>query len=235
MTWIEAFILGAIQGLSEFLPISSSAHLVITKHLFQIQIDHSQLEFEILLHLASLLAVVIYFRRDLMSLIKGFILYLVKRKEEDFQAYRFCWFIIIATIVTGVIGKGMQNLIGDFLTNGATIGVALIITGIFLILIEHGITPGKRTENEMKWKDAIIVGLGQALAILPGISRAGSTLVSALWSGLSKETAVRYSFLLSIPLLLVFPFSNYHQCLSTILMNIFWLQLLLFSPVFSLH
>lgn len=201
MNWFEALVLGAIQGLSEFLPISSSAHLIIVQRLFKIQVDNS-LEFEIFLHLASLLAVLIYFKKDLVIIIKGFISYIVFKRDEDYISFRFGCFLMVSTLITGLLGKMLQSMSGDSITNSATIGLALIITGIFLILIEHGIKPGERNEKRLKWRDAIVVGFGQSLAIFPGISRAGSTLVTALWSGLSKETAVRYSFLLSIPIIL---------------------------------
>ncbi|OIJ22171.1 undecaprenyl-diphosphatase UppP [Anaerobacillus alkalidiazotrophicus] len=202
MNWFEALLLGIVQGLSEFLPISSSAHLVIVQQLLGINIEGNQLEFEVLLHFASLLAVTIYFRKEIKEVMIGFISYLLLNKKENRVHYRFGWLIIIATFVTAVLGKLFEDLLGKNITNTATIGVSLIITGLFLFLIEHGIRPGKRTIRQMTWKDGLIVGIGQALAILPGISRAGSTLVTALWCGLNKETAVRYSFLLSIPLIL---------------------------------
>lgn len=202
MNWFEALILGIVQGLSEFLPISSSGHLVIVQHLLGIKIEGNQLEFEILLHFASLLAVTIYFRKDIIEIISGFFSYLIKHSKQTQAQFRFGCLIIFATLVTAIFGKFLENAIGNNITSTATIGVSLIVTGLFLILIEHGIKHGSRTEKEMTWKDGLIVGVGQALAILPGISRAGSTLVAALWCGLEKQTAIRYSFLLSIPLIL---------------------------------
>ncbi|MBU8905712.1 undecaprenyl-diphosphate phosphatase [Desertibacillus haloalkaliphilus] len=201
MTWFEALIIGIIQGLSEFLPISSSAHLILTEKLLGIEAKNEPLVFEVFLHFASLLAVICFFWRDVVAITKDFFTYLRKKSNAHYSNYRFGWFIILATIVTMVVGKGIEEIVDDRITNTATIGASLIVTGIFLILIEHGISPGTRTVKNMTWKDGIIVGIGQALAVIPGISRAGSTLIVALWSGLAKETAVRYSFLLSIPVI----------------------------------
>ncbi|MGO4887179.1 undecaprenyl-diphosphate phosphatase [Anaerobacillus sp. MEB173] len=201
MNWFEAFILGVVQGISEFLPISSSAHLVIVERLLGIHIDGNKLEFEVLLHLASLFAVILYFWKEIYIIMKDFISYLYRRNSSSYSNFRFGILILIATLITGVFGKGLEGLLGDRITNSSTIGASLIVTGLFLILIEHGLNQGVRTERDMTWKDGIIVGFAQTLAIIPGISRAGSTLIASLWYGLSKETAVRYSFILSIPII----------------------------------
>ncbi|WP_179295530.1 undecaprenyl-diphosphate phosphatase [Bacillus sp. FJAT-45350] len=200
MNWFEALLLGIIQGVTEFLPISSSAHLILAEKLLGLEVG-STLSFEVLLHLSSLIAVICFFWKDLIIIIRDFFSYSLKKKQESYGNYRFVWLMVIATVITMIVGKSVEMVLEERITNTATIGASLIITGIFLILIEHGITPGKRTEREMTWKDGVIVGLGQALAVIPGISRAGSTLIASLWCGLSKETAVRYSFLLSIPVI----------------------------------
>ncbi|MFN7251222.1 MAG: undecaprenyl-diphosphate phosphatase [Anaerobacillus sp.] len=202
MNWFEALILGIVQGLSEFLPISSSAHLVIIQKLLGIKVEGNQLEFEVLLHFASLLAVSIYFRKEIFEIINGFCLYAFYKREEKKVQYRFCLLLLFSTGITAILGKLFEGFLGANMTNTVTIGASLIVTGLFLILIEHGVKPGTRTASHMTWKDGLIIGIGQALAVLPGISRAGSTLVTALWCGLDKHTAVRYSFLLSIPLIL---------------------------------
>jgi undecaprenyl-diphosphatase len=202
MNWFEALILGIVQGLSEFLPISSSAHLVIIQKLLGIKVEGNQLEFEVLLHFASLLAVSIYFRKEIIEIVHGFCSYVFYKKQEKKIQYRFGLLLLFSTGITAVLGKLFEGLLGQNMTNTVTIGASLIVTGLFLILIEHGVKPGTRTASHMTWKDGLIIGIGQALAVLPGISRAGSTLVTALWCGLDKQTAVRYSFLLSIPLIL---------------------------------
>lgn len=191
-----------IQGISEFLPISSSAHLVIAQNILGLQINSDSLTFEVFLHFASLLAVIVFFWKDIVAILKDFFAYSVSKKEKYYTNYKFAIFIFVATIITMIVGKGLEMYFGDRLVHMSTIGASLIITGIFLIFIEHGVSGGTRNDSEMTMKDAIIVGLGQALAIIPGISRAGTTLIISLWCGLTKETAVRYSFLLSIPIIL---------------------------------
>lgn len=223
MSWFEAFILGVVQGLAEFLPISSSGHLIIVQRLLDIKVDGNQLEFEVLLHFASLLAVTIYFRKEILDITIGFISYLFFKNQKKKVQYHFGWLILLATFVTAALGKLFQDILGDAITTSSTIGASLIITGLFLILIEHGVKPGKRSIREMTWHDGIIIGFGQALAILPGISRAGSTLITALWCGLDKQTAVRYSFLLSIPLILGVSIVEIPQ-LSSVYLKEYWLE-----------
>ncbi|MEC2070516.1 undecaprenyl-diphosphate phosphatase [Alkalihalophilus marmarensis] len=201
MSWIEALFIGFIQGISEFLPISSSAHLLIVEKLLKINMSDSPLTFEVFLHLASLLAVLLYFRKDVLKLLQGSYQYLFKKDQRSEGDFRFTALMAASTLITMIVGKLMEGWFGDSITNTATIGAALIITGIFLILIEHGVNEGLRGPKEITWGHAVLIGLGQALAVIPGISRAGSTLVVALWCGLNKETALRYSFLLSIPII----------------------------------
>lgn len=202
MNWVEALILGIVQGITEFLPISSTAHLVLVEKLLGITLEHQDLSFELFLHLASLLAVLIYFRKDLTTLISDFVRYAYKRTPKAQNNFRFVILMIMTTFITMIVGKGIEFFIGKRLLDIATIGASLIVTGLFLILIEHGKTPGIRTEREMTMKDAVFIGFGQSLAVIPGISRSGSTLIVALWCGLDKQLAVRYSFLLSIPIIL---------------------------------
>lgn len=202
MNWLEALILGIVQGITEFLPISSTAHLVLVEKLLGMTFEHQDLSFELFLHLASLAAVLVYFRRDLATLWNDFFQYAYKRNSASKTNFRFVMLMIVTTLITMIVGKGLELLIGDKLLDIATIGASLIVTGLFLILIEHGSTPGTRAQRDMTMKDAVIVGIGQSLAVIPGISRSGSTLIVALWCGLDKQLAVRYSFLLSIPIIL---------------------------------
>ena len=202
MNWFEALILGIVQGITEFLPISSTAHLVLVERLLGITLEHQDLSFELFLHLASLFAVLTYFRKDLITLMNDFFLYANKRHPKAKNNFRFVILMVITTFITMIVGKGLEFFIGARLLDIATIGASLIVTGLFLILIEHGNTPGIRNQKDMTIKDAVLIGLGQSLAVIPGISRSGSTLIVALWCGLDKQLAVRYSFLLSIPIIL---------------------------------
>ncbi len=200
MSYLQAIILGIIQGITEFLPISSTAHMIIAEKLFGL--DFYELFFEMYLHLASALAVIVFFYRDLINIIKGSFRYLFHQDNKERTNFYFSIYIISATIITGFLGLTLKNLVVDIMKSPVFIGGALLVTGVFLILIERFHNYGKREEKDMVFSDSIIVGLGQTLAVLPGISRSGSTLLTGLWAGLSRETAVRYSFLLLIPVIL---------------------------------
>ncbi len=200
MSIIEAIIFGIVQGLTEFLPISSTAHIVITQLI--LGTTFPGLTFEIYLHIASIFAVMIYFRKDLIQVIVGFFSYFTSRTKENRVQFLFGLYIIVATIITGGLGLVLSDFIGVTMKTPPFIAGALIVTGFGLIFIERVHRYGSRTEKDMTFLDSIIVGLGQTLAVLPGISRSGSTLIVALLVGLNRETAVRYSFLLAIPVIL---------------------------------
>jgi len=200
MSYLEAIIFGIVQGITEFLPISSTAHIVITQHL--LGITFPGLAFEIFLHQASVLAVIFFFRRDLVALIFGFLRFLRFRGSEDRVHFFFGLYIVVATLITGILGYSLQRGLGDAIKSPVMISVSFMLTGFFLIFIERFRSYGDTDESRMKLRHSIIVGLGQTAAVLPGISRSGATLVAALWSGLNRETAVRYSFLLAIPVIL---------------------------------
>lgn len=200
MSLFEAIIFGIVQGISEFLPISSTAHIIITELLFGY--NFPGLAYEIFLHIASVFAVMIYFRRDLWALIRGFISYFIEKSDTNKIHFMFGIYIIIATAITGSFGLILKTTVVDVMKTPPFIAAALAVTGTALILIERFKHYGNRKEDKMTWLDAVIVGLGQTIAVLPGISRSGSTLIVALWAGLDRDTAVRYSFLLAIPAIL---------------------------------
>ncbi len=200
MSLFEAIIFGIVQGISEFLPISSTAHIIITELLFGY--NFPGLAYEIFLHIASVFAVIIYFWRDLWSVIRGFFSYFIDKSDTNRIHFMFGIYIIIATAITGSLGLILKNLVVDIMKTPPFIAAALAVTGTALILIERFKHYGNRKEDRMSWLDAVIVGLGQTIAVLPGISRSGSTLIAALWAGLDRDTAVRYSFLLVIPAIL---------------------------------
>ncbi|WP_338021154.1 undecaprenyl-diphosphatase UppP [Bacillus piscicola] len=197
---MEAFIFGVVQGIAEFLPISSTAHIIIAQLLFGYSFPG--LSFEVILHLGSILAVILYFRKDIFHLLQTFFRYIAQRRPQDRPEFFFSIYIIVATGITGVLGIFLEDILADSIKTPVFIASALAATGFFLILIERFHKVGSRTEKEMTLLDAIVVGLAQTLAVLPGISRSGSTLIAALYAGLDRTTAVRYSFLLSIPVIL---------------------------------
>ncbi|MFC5714107.1 undecaprenyl-diphosphate phosphatase [Thalassorhabdus alkalitolerans] len=200
MSWYEALIFGIVQGLSEFLPISSTAHIVITQMVFGYTFPG--LSFEIFLHIGSILAVLLYFRKDVVEVVTGFFTFLTTRSSHHRTSFFFAIYILVATFLTGFLGLLLNDFVSDIMKTPPFIAGALATTGLFLILIERFHKYGSRTEKDMTFLDSIFVGLGQTLAVLPGISRSGATLITALYCGLNRDTAVRYSFLLSIPVIL---------------------------------
>lgn len=200
MTLIEALILGIVQGITEFLPISSTAHIIIVSTLLNKEFDG--LIFEIFLHSASVLAVILYFRKDLIDVVTGFFSYFKHKTKENRVQFKFGLYLLVATFITGSLGLVLKDLFDESIKKPPIIAVSLVITGMFLIFIERFHIIGNKDEGTMTWLDTIIVALAQTLAVLPGISRSGSTLVAALWTGLNREVAVRFSFLLAIPVIL---------------------------------
>lgn len=192
MTILQAVILGIVQGLGEFLPISSSAHLVLIPWLVGWQ--DPGLTFDVALHMGTLLAVVLYFWRDWMGLFKGAI-----RPKPSYERRMF-WYLVIATIPGAAIGLALESKAETVFRNPLLIGVMLIIMGILLYVADR--RRQLRTMDTMTLFDAILIGLSQALAIIPGVSRSGSTMTVARWLSLTREDAAKFSFLMSTPIIM---------------------------------
>jgi len=198
MSLLEALILGIVQGLTEFLPVSSSAHLVLVPDLMGW--DPPSVGFDLVLHLGSMVAVIVYFWRDLLEIIRAFF----ETGEDAVVKRRIGLFLIIGTIPAAVIGGLFQKKFEEFFIEPAWVAFFLIITGVLLVASQkvsgdraiHG-----RGVAQMKISDTLWIGFTQAAAILPGISRSGSTISTGLFLGLKRETAARYSFLLSVPII----------------------------------
>lgn len=191
MTVLQSIILGIVQGLGEFLPISSSAHLVLIPWLFGWQ--DPGLTFDVALHMGTLLAVIIYFWRDWVSMLKG----AISRKPS--YEKRIFWYLVIATIPGAAIGLALESKAETVFRSPLLIGVMLIVMGILLYLADR--RRQLRTMDTMTLSDAILIGLSQALAIIPGVSRSGSTMTVARWLSLTREDAARFSFLMSTPII----------------------------------
>lgn len=197
MTALQALVLGITQGAAEFLPISSSGHLVIVPALFGW--DHPPVAFDVLLHLATLLAVIVYFRRDLWRMVRGFF----SRDPELAAERRFAWLIIIGTIPTGLIGLAFDDVFESLFGAVLWVGVFLMVTAVILTLAEWLSRKRQHDPGQMRWWQAALVGVAQGAAIAPGISRSGSTIAAGLAIGLDREQAARFSFLLSVPSILL--------------------------------
>ena len=202
MTIMQTIILGIVQGLSEFLPISSSGHLIIVPFFFQWQIPKNEaFVFDVLVQVATLAAVFTYFWHDLVdiafSMIEG-----LKHKTlyYNMQA-RLGWYIIVATIPAGIVGIAIKPIVEMTFGSPLVVGIGFIITSIFLTIAEKK-GRQQRVIETMTLKDALWMGLLQALAILPGISRSGSTIAAGVFNGLQRSAAARFSFLMSVPVMI---------------------------------
>jgi undecaprenyl-diphosphatase len=207
MEIIEAIIIGVIQGLTEFLPVSSSAHLMFAQYIFNI--SESALAFDVFVHLGTLIAVVFFFREDIIKLLRAWWLsigdLLQNRFKEGLEAdpyKRIAWLVIIATIPVGLVGVLFESQV-ESLFSGALYVPAffLFVTGTILYLSQR-INKNEVNFENMSFKESIFMGLAQACAILPGLSRSGTTIAAGLVAGLNKEFAAKFSFILSIPAIL---------------------------------
>lgn len=207
MNWIEAVLLGVIQGLTEFLPVSSSGHLVLFQHLFGLV--EPELLFDICVHVGTLAAVLMVFYRDILEMFKTLArLPGLRRKAggvgtlfSDHPECRLMVMIVIGCIPTAVLGVLFATIAEELFGTIWMVGTALLITGTFLWFTQSRKAAG-RPIKEMRLKDAFIIGLVQGMAIVPGISRSGATISAALYLGVDRELAGRFSFLLAIPAIL---------------------------------
>ena len=205
---LQSIIMGIVQGLSEFLPISSSAHLVITSNLYKvfkdmpIQQESSQEVFlDIMLHLGTLIAVLIYFRKDIWEIINAFI-NAVKTKDFSNKNSKLALYIMLGTIITIMIAFPLNEVAEGLVYAPATVGLLLIFTGILLFSSEAFSKKLENKSNEMDLKSSIFMAIAQGLAALPGFSRSGLTIAKGLLTKKDRVTAAKYSFLLSIPIIL---------------------------------
>ncbi|MGX2957887.1 undecaprenyl-diphosphate phosphatase [Peribacillus sp. JNUCC 23] len=194
---LKYLFLGLIQGITEPIPVSSSGHLVLFEHFMGLKI--SGLSFEVLVNFASLLAVLFIYRSDLIQLTKNSVSYVVvsEKTQSMKKDFYFVLYLIIGTVPAGIIGVLFQDQIATIFKGVRVIGITLIITGIALWLIRN--RKGSKSDGELTLKDSIIIGLSQAVALIPGISRSGATIVSAMALGTKRDTALKFSFFLYIP------------------------------------
>ena len=201
MSILQALILGIVQGLTEFLPISSSGHLVIIPHLLGWKIPPGQVfPFNVLVQLGTVVAVIGYFRNDLSSIIKAFIIGISNRRPFATIESRLGWLIILATIPAGLIGLFTEDIIEAAFHSIVFTALFLYVTAILLFVAER-IGKRNRTLDKITWKDALLIGFFQVLAVFPGISRSGATIAGGLSRHISRTDAARFSFLMSIPIM----------------------------------
>ena len=202
MSFLQSLILGIIQGLTEFLPISSSAHLVLVPYLFGWKFPESQVfPFDVLVQIGTLVAVIIYFWSDLWAILKAFFNGLIQRKPFEDPNARMGWYLIIATIPAGLAGVLLKSKVEAAFNSPRLTAYFLFGTAALLLAAEF-FSRRSRKLGSIKWFDALWIGLFQALSIFPGISRSGSTITGGMTRDLERPAAARFSFLMSIPVMI---------------------------------
>lgn len=206
MTILQSIILGIIQGIGEFLPISSSAHLIVIPYLFNFELsltESEKLAFDVALHFGTLVSVIAIFWRDWLKLFKGAI-EKVTKKKDSFENKMF-WYLVIATIPGALIGMLCEDLIENVIRgNVLIIALSLAFMGLFLYFADIWASKHYKKETDyesISLKQAVLVGISQAFAIIPGFSRSGTTILTGRLLGLSREAIAKFTFLLSTPII----------------------------------
>lgn len=199
MTIIEAIILGIVQGATEFLPISSSGHMVLVPSIFNM--TQPDLNAVAIAHLGTLLAVLIYFYKDLRDILAGTLSGIRKGALMGTTESRLGWYIVVGSIPAAAAGLTLEDYFDEIFGTPVIAASFLLLTAALLLFGEYK-RSGKKELSGMSWLDAIVIGLFQMMALFPGISRSGSTIVGGLLRGLDRELAARYSFLLGVPAIL---------------------------------
>lgn len=208
MNFIQAILMGIVQGLSEFLPISSSAHLVFTSNFYKViknipivQSSNEEVFFDIMVHLGTLIAVLIFFRKDVLNILKA-MWHAIKTKNWEDKEAKLGLFIMAGTVITVMLALPINEIAEKLVYTPSIVGILLFITGFTLLYSEYKSKKLEEKKEEVSLKTSILIGLAQGLAALPGFSRSGWTIATGLFCGLDRVTAARYSFLLSIPIIL---------------------------------
>ena len=208
MNFIQAILMGIVQGLSEFLPISSSAHLVFTSNFYKViknipivQSSNEEVFFDIMVHLGTLIAVLIFFRKDILNILKA-MWHALKNKDWSDKEAKLGLYICVGTIITIVLALPINEIAEKLVYKPAIVGGLLFITGFTLLYSEYKSKKLEKKTDNVDLKTSILIGLAQGLAALPGFSRSGWTIATGLFCSLDRITSARYSFLLSIPIIL---------------------------------
>ena len=196
LSWLQAIVLGISQGLTEFLPISSTAHTLIVSKL--LGWPDPGAAFTAVTQVGTELAVVIYFRQDIARILKAWFASLTKKTERANPDAKMGWYVIIGTIPIGIAGLAFKSSIETTARNLWLVAATLIVMGILLGLADR-FARHTKSEADINTKNAVLFGLGQALALIPGVSRSGATITAGLAMGFKRDVAARYSFLLAIP------------------------------------
>jgi len=202
MNYFDAIILGIVEGLTEFLPISSTGHLTIAEKVLGLQVDDPAVTgFTAVIQMGAILAVIVYFARDIASIARTWLLGLFRAEYRGHRDFRMGWYVIVGTIPVGIVGLVFRDFIKNDLRTLWVVGVALIAWSGVMWAAER-VARQDRTEKQLTMTDAVFIGVMQCFALIPGVSRSGATISAGLFRGLDRVTATRVSFFLSIPALL---------------------------------
>lgn len=220
MSILQAILLGIVQGIAEFLPVSSSGHLAIFQNIFDIQLEGGMF-FDVMLHLGTLVAIFMVYRKDICKMILEALrmaydlvqngkIYLDNRRNDSARRYKkivhnnyrkFVVLVLVSTIPTGIIGLAAKDLVELATRTLIVPGVCLILTGILLLVADFS-EDGRKVPRDVSYSNGFLIGIAQGVATLPGLSRSGMTIVACLLSGFDRRFAVKYSFIMSIPAVL---------------------------------
>jgi undecaprenyl-diphosphatase len=202
MDVLQAVLLGIVEGLTEFLPVSSTGHLTIVEKLLGLRVDDIGVTaFTAIIQVGAIIAVILYFRKDIARLIAAWFRGLANREARTDPDYRLAWFVILGTIPIGVIGLLARHVITGSLRSLWVVAAALVLWSVVMFVAER-VGRQDRSERDLTLKDAIVIGLMQCIALIPGVSRSGATISAGLFRGLDRVAATRFAFLLSIPALI---------------------------------
>lgn len=199
MGYGEALLLGILQGITEFLPVSSSGHLVLGESLLGLEVETLK-SFDVVVHLGTFAAIIIYFWKDVVGLFKGVFSYVgLTKKSSDNKEYRhLIGYIVIGTIPAVFVGLFLEDAIDFLFRSTLYVGLWMIVVAEVFILADWASEKCKKEEG-LDWKKSVVIGVAQAAALIPGVSRSGSTIAAGLFQGISREKAARFSFLLALP------------------------------------
>jgi undecaprenyl-diphosphatase len=203
VTLLQAIILGIVQGLTEFLPISSSGHLILVPWLFdwEFLLEHPDLNktFDVALHFGTFIALVIYFWRDIGILLAAWVRTLATRRLKEPEG-RLAWLILLSIVPAAIVGLLFEDAIVNILGAPWLIATLLIVFGVVMWIVDRWSRKVRETDD-LRWRGALLIGVSQALALSPGVSRSGITMVVGMLLGLKRAAAARFSFLMSIPII----------------------------------
>jgi undecaprenyl-diphosphatase len=202
MNYFDAIILGIVEGLTEFLPISSTGHLTIAEKVLGLQVDDPAVTgFTAVIQMGAIAAVILYFARDIWAIARTWVRGLVQPEWRGHRDFRLGWYVIVGTIPVGIVGFAFKDVIKSDLRSLWVVAIALIAWSAVMWAAER-VARQDRGEKQLNLTDSIVVGLMQCFALIPGVSRSGATISAGLFRGLDRVTATRFSFFLSIPALL---------------------------------